>query len=138
MIRKDIRIAVATSAAVGMLVGAGLTVALAQSPSRALDPPRVAPHIFEVVLDNERVRVLKVTERHGETQPLHSRADRVVVHMSPCGWVFEDEDGKTQMESYKVGDVYWRDAVTLGGQTSAVIQDCLSLAIELKDPGSAH
>ena len=138
MIKKELRLAVATAATAGMLVGAGLTAALAQSSSRALDPPRVAPHIFEVVLDNERVRVLKVTERHGETQPLHSRADRVVVHMSPCGWVVEDETGATRMESHKVGAVYWRDAVTLGGQTSAVIQDCLSLEIELKDPPSTY
>lgn len=122
------------AAALGMLAGAGLTTALAQSPSFGLDPPRVAPHIFQVVLDNERVRVLKVTERQGETQPLHTRGDRVVVHMNSCGWIIESDDGETRMESYKVGDVYWRDAVTGGGQARNLIQDCLSLEIELKDP----
>ena len=130
----NVRVFVALPTVAGMLVGAGLTAALAQSP--ALDPPRVAPHIFEVQLDNERVRVLKVTERSGETQPLHARADRVVVHLNSCAWVIEEEDGSTRMVSYGPGDVYWRDAATLGGRTSNVIQDCLSLEIELKT-GSA-
>jgi hypothetical protein len=51
-----------TWAALGGLLGYG--VALAQLS--AMDPVRVAPHIFQNVLENERVRVLKVTERNGE------------------------------------------------------------------------
>lgn len=126
----SVRSCVLLAALLGMIVGAGLTAALAQSP--ALDPPSVAPHIFEVLLDNERVRVLKVTERNGETQPLHARADRVVVHLNSCAWVVEEEDGSTRMQSYKSGDVYWRNAVTLGGRTSNVIQECHSVEVELK------
>ena len=129
--RKETVIA-AAAAAIGLAVGVGLTTALARTPSLALDPPAVAPHIFEVVLDNDRVRVLKVTERHGETQPLHARGDRVVVHLTPCAWTYEADDSSTQMESYKVGEAYWRNAVTIGGQTSDVIQDCISLEVELK------
>ena len=121
---------IGVAAIVGMLGGAALTRALAQS---AVDPPQVAPHIFEVAMENERVRVLKVTERHGETQPLHRRADRVVVHLNSCAWVDERDDGSTEMTSYRPGDVYWRDAAAFGGGTSNVIQDCLSLEIELKD-----
>jgi len=119
------------AALAGAAVGSALTTVLAQS--RALDPPQVAPHIFEVKLDNERVRVLRVTERNGETQPLHSRADRVVVFMSNCAWVVETEDGQTRMDGYKFGDVVWRDAVTFGGQTSNVIDACISMEIELKE-----
>lgn len=126
----NVRSCVLLAAVLGLVVGAGLTAALAQSP--ALDPPRVAPHIFEVLLDNERVRVLKVTERNGETQPLHVRADRVVVHLNSCAWVVEEEDGSTRMESYKSGDVYWRNAAAFGGHTSNVIQECHSVEVELK------
>ena len=67
---------------------------------------RVAPHIFEVVLENESVRVLRVTDRNGETQPLHSHPDRVIVYLSPCAWIAKEEDGSTRMESYKFGDAY--------------------------------
>lgn len=119
-----------TAAILGVVAGVAISRAMAQSP--ALDPPRVAPHIFEVLLENDRVRVLKVTERHGETQPLHSRADRVVVYLSPCAWLVTDEAGKTRMDGYEFGDVYWRDAVTLGGRTSNIIDACLSVEIELK------
>ena len=118
------------AALIGGLVGASLTAALAQSP--ALDPPQVAPHIYEVVLDNERVRVMKVTERSGETQPLHRLEDRVVAYISNCAWVSEGADGETRMDGYKFGDVVWREAETKGG-TSNVIDACLSLAIELKN-----
>lgn len=114
----------------GLALGATYSGAFAQPDP--LDPPRVAPHIFEVVLENERVRVLKVTERQGETQPLHRRADRVVVHLNSCAWLTEQEDGSTSMASYGPGDAYWRDAAVLGGQTAEQVQDCLLLEVELK------
>jgi len=92
---------------IGLLAVLGLATALAQSP--ALDPVRVAPHIYESVLDNERVRVLKVTDRNGETPPLHSHPDRVVVFLSPCAWMETAADGRTAMQSYKLGDVLWAE-----------------------------
>ena len=113
-----------------LLAGLGLATALAQSP--ALDPVRVAPHIYESVLDNRRVRVLKVTERNGETPPLHAHPDRVVVFLSPCAWMETAEDGRTVMQSYKLGDVLWANRTTHGGETSRVIQECSLLEIELK------
>jgi len=115
---------------IGLLAGLGLATALAQSP--ALDPVRVAPHIYESVLDNQRVRVLKVTERNGETPPLHAHPDRVVVFLSPCAWMETAEDGRTVMQSYKLGDVLWANRTTHGGETSRVVQECSLLEIELK------
>lgn len=120
------------AAAGGLLAGVALMAAFANAASPALDPPRVAPHIYEVALDNDRVRVLKVRERNGENQPLHALEDRVVVHLSPCGWLTQDDSGASAMVSHKVGAVYWADAEIRGGETREVIQDCLSLAIELK------
>jgi hypothetical protein len=113
-----------------LLAGLGLATAVAQSP--ALDPVRVAPHIYESVLDNQRVRVLKVTERNGETPPLHAHPDRVVVFLSPCAWMETAEDGRTVMQSYKLGDVLWANRTTHGGETSRVVQECSLLEIELK------
>lgn len=111
----------------GGLLGYGI----AAGQFNALDPVRVAPHIFENVLENERVRVIKMTERHGETAPLHAHPDSVIVHLSPCAWM-EENDGARQMRSFKLGDVIWRDRVTHGGETSKVVQDCSRLIIELK------
>ena len=116
--------------AIGLLTTIGLATALAQSS--ALDPVRVAPHIYESVLDNERVRVLKVTDRNGETPPLHAHPDRLVVFLSPCAWMETAADGQKSMQSYKLGDVLWADRVTHGGETSRVVQECSLLEIELK------
>jgi len=102
----------------------------------ALDPVRVAPHIFENVLENEQLRVLKVTERNGETPPLHSHPARLIVHLSPCAWMEVADNGSTRMQSYRLGDVVWEPPVTHGGETSNVVQDCSRLEIELK-PGPA-
>lgn len=118
------------SIAIGLVTTIGLTAALAQTS--ALDPVRVAPHIFESVLDNERVRVLKVTDRNGETPPLHAHPDRIVVFLSPCAWMETAADGQESMQSYKLGDVLWADRVTHGGETSRVVQECSLLEIELK------
>jgi len=112
----------------GSLLGYG--VATAQFS--ALDPVNVAPHIYENVLENDRVRVLKVTERNGETPPIHSHPERVAVFLSPCAWMEAGDDGVQRMQSFRLGDVVWKERETHGGVTSAVVQDCSRLEIELR------
>ncbi len=122
------------AAMLGVAVGSGVTMSYAQS--RVLDPAVVAPHIFEVVLENESVRVLRVTDRNGETQPLHSHPERVIVHLSPCAWIVEEDDGEVRMESHKFGDVYWAQALTHGGRTSNVVEECRWVEIEISKPSA--
>jgi quercetin dioxygenase-like cupin family protein len=113
---------------VGGILGYGLAIAQIS----ALDPVRAAPHIFENVFENERLRVLKVTERNGETAPLHTHPDRLLVHLSPCAWMEVRADGEQQMQSFKLGDTTWAPRITHGGETSHVVQDCSRLEIEMK------
>ncbi|MEQ9563806.1 MAG: hypothetical protein RLN69_14905 [Woeseiaceae bacterium] len=108
--------------------------AFAARISPALDPALVAPHIFEVAIDNEKIRVLEVIDRNGETQPLHAHPDRLVIYMAPCAWIVTDEKGERSMESHKFGDMVWQEAVTHGGQTSTVVQECRTIEIEIKEP----
>ncbi len=115
-----------------LLLGGIFGYGVAAAQFNALDPVRVAPHIFENVLENERIRVLKVTERNGETAPLHSHPESVVVHLSPCAWMEDAADGSHNMQSFRLGDAVWREPVTHGGETSQVVQDCSRLQIELK------
>jgi hypothetical protein len=105
---------------------------LAMAQINALDPVKNAPHIYQNVLENDRVRVLKVTERNGETPPIHSHPASLVVHLSPCAWMQTAADGSRQMQSFRLGDVAWRNPVTHGGETSKVVQECSRLEIELK------
>ena len=109
-----------------------LPLLLAAVPA-ALDPVRVAPHIFELAFENERVRVLKKIIRNGETPPLHAHPDRVVVYLNPCGWMEDDGQGGERMQSFKFGEPTWAPAETLGGETANVIQECHIVVVELKD-----
>mgnify|MGYP000274164653 CR=1 FL=1 len=119
---------------IGLLAGIAVSNSAAQSSPRTnlLDPPTAAPHIFESEFENDRVRILRVSERNGETAPLHRLRDRVVVHVNSCAWVDVQPDGSERMYSYRPGDVYWQDAVSRGGKTSNVIQECHMLMVEVK------
>lgn len=110
----------------------GFAIMTARAQMSPLDPVRVAPHIYESLLENDRVRVLKATERTGETPPLHSHRERVVVFLSPCAWIEAMPDGQTAMQSYKLGDVLWAERITHGGETFRGVQECSLLEIELK------
>lgn len=110
-----------------LLTGYAIGVA-APSP---LDPIRVAPHIYELAFENDRVRVLNKTIRNGETPPVHSHPDRVIVYLNPCAWLVRNDDGSERMESYKFGTPVWAPAATHGGATSNVIQQCSVIEIEL-------
>jgi hypothetical protein len=97
-----------------------------------LDPIRAAPHIYELAFENDRVRVLKRTIRNGETSPLMSQPDRVVVYLNPCAWLVEETNGSKRMESYKFGTPVWAPAGSHGGDTANVIQQCSVIEVELK------
>ena len=97
----------------------------------ALDPVRVAPHIYQLEWQNEQVRVLKKTVRHGETPPLHALRDRVEVYLNGCAWLEEDEQGNSSMTSFRAGESVWASAATLGGDTAKVVDICGILVIEM-------
>ena len=114
------------------LFAAGIVVGAAQVPA-ALDPVRVAPHMYELAIDNDRVRVLKRVIRNGETPPLVAQPDRVVIYLNPCAWIEDDGAGGERMQDFKFGTPTWQPANTHGGETYDVIQECRVIEVELKD-----
>ncbi|MGB5258205.1 MAG: hypothetical protein WBN44_13195 [Woeseiaceae bacterium] len=96
-----------------------------------LDPVRVAPHIYELVFENDKVRVLRQTVRNGETAPLHGHLDRVMVYLQSCAWLEDDGKGGEQMQLFKIGEAVWAPAETHGGDTADVVQECKILEIEV-------
>ena len=97
-----------------------------------LDPLKAAPHIYKLAFENEQVRVLEQTIRNGDTSPLVSQPDRVVIYLNPCAWLVENDDGSKYMESFDFGEPTWQPANTHGGETSNVIQQCSVVEVELK------
>jgi len=108
-----------------------LAAVVSAAVPKPLDPVRVAPHIYEVVFENEQVRVLRQTIRNGETSPLHAHPDRVLVYLQSCAWLEDDGNGGERMQLFKIGEAVWAPAETHGGDTSNVAQECLVLQIEL-------
>lgn len=98
----------------------------------ALDPVKVAPHIYELAFENEKVRVLKQTIRPGEWPPVHTHPDSVMVYLNPCAWMEDVPGGERRMESYKFGTPVWAPAGSHGGITSTVVQECRVVVVELK------
>lgn len=115
------------------ILAALAVTAVAVAATSPLDPVRAAPHIYQLVFENDQVRVLKRTIRNGDTSPLVAQPDRVVVYLNPCAWLVEDEGGEKHMESFKFGTPVWAPAETHGGDTANVIQQCSVIEIELKD-----
>ena len=98
----------------------------------ALDPLKVAPHIYELAFENDKVRVLNQTIRPGEWPPVHEHPDSVTIYLNPCAWLEEDAEGK-RMESFKFGTPVWTPAASHGGRTATVVQECRVIVVELKD-----
>ena len=70
---------------------------------KPLDPLMVAPHIYALDFENEKVRVIRQTVRNGETLPLHAHPDRVMVYLQSCAWLEDDGAGGEHMQLFKIG-----------------------------------
>ena len=108
-----------------------LAAVVGETVPAPLDPVRVAPHMFALEFENDRVRVLRQTIRNGETPPLHALPDRLLVYLQTCAWMEDDGAGGERARSYKYGEVVWAEAVTQGGETATVVQECKVLHVEL-------
>lgn len=104
----------------------------AQTPA-ALDPLKVAPHIYELAFANDKVRVLKQTIRPGEWPPIHEHPDSVTIYLNPCAWMVDEPGEERHMESYKFGTPVWTPAASHGGRTATVVQECRVIIVELND-----
>jgi hypothetical protein len=113
---------------VPLLLLAAVVAAAVPTP---LDPVKVAPHIYELKFENDRVRVIEQILRRGDTQPLHAHPDRLLVYLQTCAWMEDDGHGGKRMQEFKYGDVAWTAAETHGGSNPEVVQECRILEIEL-------
>jgi quercetin dioxygenase-like cupin family protein len=76
----------------------------------AEDAAKVAPHVYKVVFENERVRVLEVTMEPGDHTEMHSHPDYVVYLLSDGKVRFTAADGETAELELPAGAVMWREA----------------------------
>jgi quercetin dioxygenase-like cupin family protein len=78
----------------------------------AMDFVEAAPTQTKVLVDNERVRVIRATFKKGDKIPMHSHPD-IVVYVVKGGKVkFTNADGKVVESDTKAGEATFRPAVT--------------------------
>src|SRR5437870_10442296 len=91
--------------AVGYSVGAH-----AQRGGGAVDPVKVDAKNYKVELENERVRVLRITYAPGEKSVMHHHPDAVAVSLTDDKIRMTTPDGKSQEQTTKAGSATWAPA----------------------------
>jgi beta-alanine degradation protein BauB len=74
------------------------------------DATKVAPHVYKVLFENERVRVLDVSMQPGERSELHSHPDYFVYFLSGGKGRFTAPSGETDELEWPAGTSMWREA----------------------------
>ena len=74
------------------------------------DPVEVAPNVYSVLFENEKVRLLQVREKPGDGSSMHSHPDYLVYGLGAGKVQFTSPSGETADVELKAGDVMWRDA----------------------------
>lgn len=101
----------------------------------AQDAARVDPEHYKVVVDNDKVRVLRINYEPGEESVMHTHPEGVVVFMSDTKGKMKTESGESMDMVMKKGDVIWTEQAkhqpkNAGNDPFEVIQ------IELKNKGN--
>jgi quercetin dioxygenase-like cupin family protein len=96
--------------AIALLGVIGVTAAAA--PASAQDAAKADPKHYKVLLENDQVRVLRITYGPHEKSVMHSHPAGVVVYMTDLHGKMTGPDGKTQDVTQKAGSVEWSAATT--------------------------
>ena len=75
------------------------------------DAAKVAPHVYKVLFENERARVLEVTMQPGDSSEMHSHPDYFFYLLDSGGKVkFTMPSGETAEVELTAGMSMWREA----------------------------
>lgn len=95
----------------------------------AVDFVEAAPKQTKVLVDNEKVRVIRATFKKGDKVPMHSHPDIVVYIVKGGKTKFTNEDGKVMESDNKTGESFFRAATT---HSHEHLGDSEAIVIELK------
>jgi hypothetical protein len=89
-------------------------------------------NIANVLLDNDKVKVVENVRHPGALAPMHSHKAYIAYFFSPCKLEFKFPDGKTAVKDIPAGKLVWSDGVT-HEVTVLGNQDLHTLHIEFKE-----
>jgi quercetin dioxygenase-like cupin family protein len=76
----------------------------------AEDAAKVAPHVYKVLFENERARVLEVSMEPGDSSEMHSHPDYLVYMLADGKVKFTTPSGETAEVELTAGMSMWREA----------------------------
>lgn len=106
----------------------GFTIA---SRASAQDPVKTNPKVYQVVFENETVRVLHVSVAPGGKTVMHEHPDNAVLVLADSKIRFTGADGKSQDADMKANDAMWSPAGKHMGENTGT-GAIEALVIELK------
>jgi hypothetical protein len=74
------------------------------------DAAKVAPHVYKVIFENERTRVLEVSMGPGDRSEMHAHPDYFVYFLTPGKVRFRTASGEPQEIEWPANLGMWRDA----------------------------
>jgi quercetin dioxygenase-like cupin family protein len=108
----------------------------AETPSFSdpLDATRVDPKHYHVELENEYVRVLRVTIGPHEKLALHKHPDTgaVLVHLTDQNLRLTSADGTVRESRYKAGQIHWAPPAAAHQDENLSVQPLRFIRVELK------
>jgi len=82
-------------------------VVMFAAPALAQDPVKVDPKHYKVELENEHVRVLRITYAPHEKSVMHEHPANVAIFLTEGRGRMTTPDGKTQDIDWKAGTTLW-------------------------------
>ena len=83
--------------------------ALLGAQAFAQDAVQVAPGLFKVLAENDKVRVLEVNAKKGDKAAMHSHPAMVIYILKAGKTRFTNADGTIRESAFKAGEVLLRD-----------------------------
>ena len=103
----------------------------------AQDPLEVAPNMYKLLSENDRVRIMEVTSKPNDTVAMHSHPDHVAVFITDGTLTLSYPDGSFKEASGKAGEAMWIPAESHAAKNTGTTEVKI-VVIELKEPAQPH
>jgi quercetin dioxygenase-like cupin family protein len=110
-----------------------MTLLACAAAAAAQDPVKVDPKHYRVTLENDNVRVLRISVPPHESAPMHSHPASVLIWITDSHIKLIHPDGKTDEAFRKAGQTNWSEAeVHAGENIGDTVSECVQ--VEFKKP----
>ncbi len=98
-----------------LILGLGLAalgLVVVRGTATPQDPVKISPKMYNVLLENDQVRVLEFRAAPGEKEAMHSHPGMVVYFLAGTKMRFTTPDGKSEERESKADTAIWGEPIT--------------------------